>query len=301
MGTIQAIKESGVFLLAAPFPLNMDFLLTPFRYEFFSRAILVGMMAGLLCGIMGVYITTRRMSYIAHGLSHAILGGAVLSYVLGLNFYVGSGIWGFGAALLIQYLTGRKVYSDAAIGIVTTASFALGVAVISTYRKFSQNFEAALFGNVLGVAPADLWVVTGVTIFLLGLVFCFYRPLLFWCFDRDVAQVHGVPVFAMDTLFALMLATLLVATLNVLGVTLIISAVVIPASIARLLSNNFGYIMIISGVLGAAIAFIGIYISYYLDIASGASVVLLSTLVFGCVLLGARLQRKHKRHLPSLH
>lgn len=279
----------------------MDFFLTPFRYEFFTRAILVGMMAGLLCGVMGVYITTRRMSYIAHGLSHAILGGAVLSYVLGLNFYIGSGIWGFLAALLIQYLTGNKVYSDAAIGIVTTASFALGVAVISTYRKFSQNFEAALFGNVLGVAPEDLWIVTGVTVVLLGLVFVFYRPLLFWCFDREVAKVHGVPVVAMDTLFALMLATLLVATLNILGVTLIISAVVIPASIARLLSNHFGYMMIISGVIGAAISFAGIYMSYYLDIASGASVVLLSTLMFGLVLVGKGLQRRNKRYIPSLH
>ncbi|MBP5973499.1 metal ABC transporter permease [Brasilonema sp. CT11] len=278
----------------------MNFILEPFRYEFFSRAILVGMMAGLLCGVMGVYITTRRMSYIAHGLSHAILGGAVLSYVLGLNFYIGSGIWGFGSAVLIQYLTGRKIYSDAAIGIVTTASFALGVAVISSYRKFSQNFEAALFGNVLGVSPADLWVVTGVTVVLLSLVFCFYRPLLFWCFDREVAQVHGVPVFAMDTLFALMLATMLVATLNVLGVTLIISAVVIPASIARLLSNHFGYMMIVSGFLGAAIAFFGIYLSYYFDIASGASVVLLSTMIFGCVLLWRSLQHRRKRYLPPL-
>src|SRR5919202_4180310 len=279
----------------------MDFFLTPFRYEFFTRAILVGMMAGLLCGVMGVYITTRRMSYIAHGLSHAILGGAVFSYVLGLNFYIGSGIWGFFAALLIQYLTGRKIYSDAAIGIVTTASFALGVAIISTYRKFSQNFEAALFGNVLGVSPSDLWVVTGVTIVLLGLVFFFYRPLLFWSFDREVAQVHGVPVLAMDTLFALMLATLLVATLQVLGVTLIISAVVIPASIARLLSNRFSYMMIISGALGAAIAFIGIYLSYHFDIASGASVVLLSTLLFACVLLMTSWQRRKKGHIPSLH
>ncbi|MBN3942834.1 metal ABC transporter permease [Nostoc sp. NMS9] len=278
----------------------MDFLLAPFRYDFFSRAVLVGMMAGLLCGVMGVYITTRRMSYIAHGLSHAILGGAVLSYVLGLNFYIGSGIWGFAAALLIQYLTGRKVYSDAAIGIVTTASFALGVAVISSYRKFSHNFEAALFGNVLGVSPSDLWVVTVVTVVLLSLVFFFYRPLLFWCFDREVAQVHGVPVVAMDTLFALMLATLLVATLNVLGVTLIISAVVIPASIARLISDRFGHIMILSGILGATIAFVGIYLSYYLDIASGASVVLLSTLVFTCVLLWTQFQRRRKRHLPSL-
>ncbi|MCC5635994.1 metal ABC transporter permease [Nostoc sp. CHAB 5844] len=278
----------------------MEFLLKPFQYEFFSRAVIVGMMAGLLCGVMGVYIITRRMSYIAHGLSHAILGGAVLSYVLGLNFYIGSGIWGFAAALLIQYLTGRKVYSDAAIGIVTTASFALGVAVISTYRKFSQNFEAALFGNVLGVSSTDLWFVAGVTFVILSLVFLFYRPLLFWCFDREVAQVHGVPVSAMDILFALMLATLLVATLNVLGVTLIISAVVIPASIARLLSDRFGYIMIISGILGAAIAFVGIYLSYYLDIASGASVVLLSTLVFGCVLFWKSIQSRRKRYTPPL-
>jgi manganese/iron transport system permease protein/iron/zinc/copper transport system permease protein len=272
----------------------MDFLLRPFHYEFFSRAILVGMMAGLLCGVIGVYVTTRRMSYIAHGLSHAILGGAVLSYVLGLNFYIGSGIWGFASALLIQYLTGNKIYSDAAIGIVTTASFALGVAVISSYRKFSQNFEAALFGNVLGVSPRDLWVVTAVTIVLISIVVLFYDQLLFWCFDREVAKVHGVPILAIDTLFALMLATLLVATLNVLGVTLIISAVVIPASIVRLLSDRFGYLMVFSGVLGAVISFVGIYLSYYLDIASGASVVLLSTLIFACVLLWKSLRERQK-------
>jgi ABC-type Mn2+/Zn2+ transport system permease subunit len=105
----------------------------------------------------------------------------------------------------------------------------------------------------------------------------------------------------MDTLFALMLATLLVATLNILGVTLIISAVVIPASIARLLSNHFGYMMIISGALGAAISFVGIYLSYHFDIASGASVVLLSTLIFSAVLLWTRFQRRQKRQIPSIH
>ncbi|HBE21486.1 MAG TPA: metal ABC transporter permease [Cyanobacteria bacterium UBA11149] len=278
----------------------MNFLIQPFQYEFFTRALLVAMMGGLLCGVMGVYITTRRMSYIAHGLSHAILGGAVFSYVLGLNFYIGSGIWGFASALLIQYLTGRRIYSDAAIGIVTTASFALGVAIISTYRKFSQNFEAALFGNVLGVTPADLWIVTVVTIVLLTIVFFFYKPLLFWCFDREVARVHGVPVIAMDTLFALMLATLLVVTLNVLGVTLIISAVVIPASIARLLSDRFSYMMLISGTLGAIISFIGVYLSYHFDIASGASVVLLSTLIFGLLLLLTNYQRRRKPNLPHI-
>lgn len=279
----------------------MDLLFRPFQYEFFSRALLVAMLAGLLCGVMGVYITTRRMSYIAHGLSHAILGGAVLSYVLQLNFYIGAGIWGFIAALVIQFLTGRKIYADAAIGIVTTASFALGIAIISTYRQFTKNFEAALFGNVLGVTQNDVWVVVLVTLILLALVFVFYRPLLFWCFDRDVAKVHGVPVFAMDILFALMLAAMLVTTLQILGVTLIISAIVIPASIARLLSDRFGTMMIYAALLGAGISFAGIYLSYYFDVASGASVVLLSTVIFGIVLLWTNFKQRRKRKISDSH
>lgn len=277
----------------------MDLLLRPFQYDFFSRALLAAMLAGLLCGVMGVYITTRRMSYIAHGLSHAILGGAVLSYVLQLNFYIGAGFWGFISALVIQFLTGRKIYADAAIGIVTTASFALGIAIISTYRQFTKSFEAALFGNVLGVTPKDVWIIASVTLVLLALVFIFYRPLLFWCFDRDVAKVHGVPVFAMDILFALMLAAMLVATMQILGVTLIISAIIIPASIARLLSDRFGQMMIYSALLGAGISFVGIYLSYYFDVASGASVVLLSTVVFGIVLLWTGFKQRRKRRIPG--
>lgn len=279
----------------------MDLLLRPFQYDFFSRALLAAMLAGLLCGVMGVYITTRRMSYIAHGLSHAILGGAVLSYVLQINFYIGAGFWGFISALVIQFLTGRKIYADAAIGIVTTASFALGIAIISTYRQFTKSFEAALFGNVLGVTPKDIWVIALVTLVLLALVFVFYRPLLFWCFDRDVAKVHGVPVFAMDILFALMLAAMLVATMQILGVTLIISAIIIPASIARLLSDRFGQMMIYSALLGAGISFVGIYLSYYFDVASGASVVLLSTIVFGIVLLWTSFRQRRKRRFQGSH
>ena len=280
----------------------LDLLLRPFEYEFFVRAMGVGVLAGLLCGVMGVYIITRHMSYIAHGLSHAILGGAVLSYVLGINFYFGAGVWGFAAALVIQFLTGRRVYADAAIGIVTTASFALGVAIISTYRSFTRSFEAALFGNVLGITSEDVWIVAIVTVVLLSLIFVFYRPLLFWSFDREVAQVHGVSVFSMDTLFALMLAALIVSTLQILGVTLIISAIVIPASTARLLSDRFGIMMILSGGIGAVIAFFGIYLSYYLDIASGASVVLLSTLVFAIALAWTNVrQRRRKQLLPAVN
>ncbi|GAB4212337.1 MAG: metal ABC transporter permease [Synechococcales cyanobacterium] len=269
-------------------------LMQPFAYEFFVRALIVGVLSGSLCGVMGVYIIIRRMSYIAHGLSHAILGGAVLSYLLNINFYIGAGIWGFLSAIGIQYLTSYRIYADAAIGIITTASFAMGIALISTVRRFNQNFEAALFGNVLGITPTDVWVILSVSIVLIGIIVWLYQPLLFWCFDREVAQVHGVPVRLMDMLFALMLATLLVTTLQVLGVTLIISAVIIPAATARLLTHHFTHLLVISGFIGAGVSFAGLYLSYYLDIASGASVVLLSTFVFGLVFMGSLLFQKKR-------
>ena len=129
----------------------------PFQYEFFVRGLFAATLAGALCGMLGVYIVLRRMSYIGHGLSHAVFGGAVVSYVIGINFYIGAGLWGFLSAVLIN-LTSRKrtIGADAAIGIITTASFALGVLLISRYRTFTRSFDAALFGSILGVTDRDL-------------------------------------------------------------------------------------------------------------------------------------------------
>src|SRR5918997_7043850 len=159
-------------------------MLDPFRYEFFVRGMLAATLVGGLCGLIGVYIVLRRMSYIGHGLSHAVFGGAVASYVMQVNFYVGAGIWGFVAALLINGLSRRRqIGADAAIGIITTASFALGVALISQYRRFTRNFEAALFGNILGVTDQDLLVIAGVSIVTVVLVLLLYKPLLFVTFD----------------------------------------------------------------------------------------------------------------------
>src|SRR3954447_13497545 len=178
-------------------------LLEPFRYEFFVRGIVAATMVGGLCGLVGVYIVLRRMSYIGHGLSHAVFGGAVASYVLGVTFYVGAGIWGFAAALLINGLSRRKqIGADAAIGIITTASFAFGVALISQYRRFTRNFDAALFGNILGVTNQDLIVVGLVTAVALLLVFFLYKQLLFVTFDPDVAPIYGVRTGLTETVFS---------------------------------------------------------------------------------------------------
>src|SRR6266545_4597797 len=154
-------------------------LLEPFKYEFFGRGLLAATLVGGLCGLVGVYIVLRRMSYIGHGLSHAVFGGAVVSYVLQINFYLGAGLWGFVSALLISATTRkRQIAADAAIGIVTTASFAIGVALISKVRRFTKNFEAALFGNILGVTNDDLVVIGIVGLVAVAFIVLCYRQLL---------------------------------------------------------------------------------------------------------------------------
>ncbi|MGH9196041.1 MAG: metal ABC transporter permease, partial [Acidimicrobiia bacterium] len=126
----------------------MDLLLEPFRFEFFRYGAAVTTIAGALCGLVGVYVVLRGMSYIGHGLSHAIFGGAVATFLIGINFYLGAGVWGVASVLMINSVARRRtIGSDAAIGVVTTASFAVGLALISRYRSFMRNFEAALFGN----------------------------------------------------------------------------------------------------------------------------------------------------------
>src|SRR5688500_19875581 len=189
----------------------MDILLAPLNYEFFRHGLIAATLTGALCGLMGVSIVLRRMSYIGHGLSHAIFGGAVVSALIGWNFFIGAGAWGFLSALLIQSTARRRnIGADAAIGIVTTASFALGVALISKGNRFTRNFEAALFGNILGVDDRDLYVVGGVLLVVAGAVFLCYKQLLFTTFDAELARVYGVPVEWVETGFALALAATIV-------------------------------------------------------------------------------------------
>jgi manganese/iron transport system permease protein/iron/zinc/copper transport system permease protein len=266
----------------------VSWLIDPLRdYEFFRNAVLAGVLGGGLCGLVGVYVVLRRMSYIGHGLSHAIFGGAVASYLLDVNFYLGAGAWGLGAALLINALgRRRRIGADAAIGIVTTASFALGVALISSTDRLEVNLDAALFGNILGVSGGDLLVLALVAAGAGTIVFTRYRPLLFATFDPDVAEAHGVNVRRLDVLFSLVLAATVVATMRVLGVTLIAAMIVIPAISARLLTDSFGRMLGISTLVGALCGLVGMYLSFYLGPASGATIVLVATAAFTVLYLG---------------
>lgn len=256
-------------------------------------------MTGAICGLIGVYIVLRNMSYIGHGLSHSVFGGAVVSYVMNWNFYVGAGLWGFLSALLINSIAKRKkIGADAVIGIVTTASFAVGVVLISRVRTFTRNFEAALFGNILGVTTEDLIVIAGVSALSALVIFVLYKQLLFTTFDPEVAQVYGVPSDWVDTAFALVLAATIVVSMQVLGVMLMVAAIVIPAATARLLTHSFHRLVFASVGIGVFCGVGGMYVSFHSNASSGATIVLFAAAVFAVALAYDSLRRALVRPLP---
>lgn len=274
----------------------MPLLLEPFEFGFFVRAIIASCLIGGLCGLMGVYIVLRGMSYIGHGLSHAIFGGAVVSWIMSINFYVGATAWGFLSAVLVTWTSRRNpIGSDAAIGIITTASFALGIAIISRFGSFTRDFEASLWGSVLAVDREDLVAIAVVTAIVVAVFFVGYKLFLFATFDADVAQFYGVPTGWVDTLFALLLAGTVVVSMQVLGVTMIAAAVVIPPIIARLITNSFRRMTLLSVGIGIMCSVLGIYISYFIDVSSGASVVLLSAAFFVVALAWSKIRDRISR------
>ena len=279
-------------------------MFAPLQYEFFVRGLLVATLVGGLCGLIGVYVVLRRMSYIGHGLAHAIFGGAVTSYVLSVNFFLGASLWGFLSALLINLAARRRgISADAAIGIVTTASFAFGVALISRFRGFTRSFDAALFGNVLGITQADVAAIVAVTLIAAAALFVGYKYLLFTTFDPDVARFYGVPSGWIDAAFSLLLAAVIVVSLRVLGVTMIAAAIVIPPISARLLTDDFSKMLALSVAIGALCGLGGLYASFYVDVSSGASVVLFSAAAFVAVLAYTSARRSigtaRRRRLPT--
>jgi ABC-type Mn2+/Zn2+ transport system permease subunit len=253
----------------------------PFEYEFFRNGFLAAVVIGALCGFIGVYVVLRRMSYIGHGLSHAIFGGAVLSYVMNINFFLGGGLWALLAGLMIHLISHRRwVGADAAIGVVTTSSFALGVAIVSTHRSFTRNIEAALFGNILGITQRDLWTVLFISLTVFGALLAIRRQLLFATFDPEVASAYGVSTGKIDLLFVILLAVTVLASTQILGVTLVAAAMVIPPVIARYLTQKFHSLLIVSPIIGASCGAVGMFLSFYLDISSAATIVLTSALLF---------------------
>ena len=256
-------------------------LLEPYGFEFFRHGIVVATIAGALCGLLGVFVVLRGMSYIGHGLSHAVFGGAAASAVIGVNFFLGAGIWGVISGVLIARVARRRVLgADAAIGVVTTASFALGLALMNRYGQASKSIEAVLFGSVLGVRAADIVAVGSVAVGSLVVIVVWYRRLLFSTFDRDVAQVSGVNVGLVEAVLLALLSLTILVTMRVIGTLLISALLVIPAAASRMTTNSFTRLLWLSPVIGAVTCFVGMNASYHLDTSASATIILLDAIIF---------------------
>lgn len=264
----------------------MDTLLEPLQYAFFQKGLLVAGLSGALLGLIGVYIVLRGMSYIGHGLSHSIFGGFAAVQLFAANFYMlGAGLWGIASALAITSVTKRsRLGADAAIGVITTASFALGVALFAKFGTSGPSFENALFGSILGISTEQILGLVAVSILTAAFIFLRYRALLFSTFDPDVAAVSGVNVGRIEAMLMIVLSLAILATLTVIGVTLVAAMLVIPAVIARMLTDSFGRMLAYSTAIGAFCGLAGMYLSYYAGVPSGTMIVLVGAALFVVVL-----------------
>jgi manganese/iron transport system permease protein/iron/zinc/copper transport system permease protein len=254
----------------------------PLQYAFFQKGLIVAAISGALLGFIGVYITLRGMSYIGHGLSHAIFGGFAAASLVSASFiYLGAAIWGVSSALAINWVSRKhRIGADAAIGVITTASFALGVALLSYYDTSGPSFDNALFGSIYGISTDQIVMLVGVSLATLLYVFWRYRSLLFTTFDPEVAVVSGVNVARTEAMLMLLLSLAILATLTVIGVTLVAAMLVIPAVVARMVTDSFSRMLVLSTVIGASCGLAGMYISYFANVPSGTMIVLTGAAVF---------------------
>lgn len=265
----------------------MDVLLDPLAFVFFQKGLVVATLSGALLGLVGVYIVLRGMSYIGHGLAHAIFGGFAATQLVAASwFYVGAGAWGIASALAINAVSRRhRIGADAAIGVITTASFALGVAMLSKFGNRGPSFDSALFGSILGISSTQIAALGIVLAITVAFVVTQYRGLLFTTFDPDVAQASGISVSRMDALLMCVLSLSILVTLTVVGVTLVAAMLVIPAVVARMLTDSFPRMLMLSTGIGAACGLVGMYASYFAGVPSGTMIVLAGAVVFCGALL----------------
>lgn len=268
-------------------------LIEPFTFGFFRNGLVIATLAGALCGLIGVFVVLRGMSYIGHGLSHAVFGGAALAAVLNLNYFIGAGLWGVLSGVMIGRVSRKRIIgADAAIGVITTASFAMGLALQARFGQARRSIDAVLFGNVLGVFTRDIAAVAAVGAASVVVVTVLYRKLLFATFDPEVAGVSGVNVPAMEAVLMVLLSATILVTVRVIGVLLISALLVLPATSARLVTNSFGRMLWLSSVIGAVFGCVGMYASWYADVPSGAVIILVGTAVFAVLYMGAGVRRR---------
>lgn len=259
----------------------MEFLTGLFEYAFLQKALFTSVMVGIICGVIGCFIILRGMALMGDAISHAVLPGVAISYMLGINFFFGAVLTGVLTAIGIGYVSqNSRIKNDSAIGIVFTAFFSIGIILI-TFLKSSSDLYHILFGNVLAVRSSDMCITLGVGIFILLAVIVFYKELLISSFDPVISSVYGLPNRMIHYFLMTLLTLVTVASLQTVGIILVVAMLITPAATAYLLTDRLWIMIYLSAFFGAVSAVVGLGLSFTYNLSSGASIVLVATILFG--------------------
>ena len=275
-------------------------LAAPLSFGFMQRGLIAAMLIAIICAVIGAFVVLQELAFIGDALAHASFPGVVIAFLLKFNLELGGAIVGILTALGIGAITRRsKVSQDTAIGVLFAGTFALGVALISTVKNYTKDLFGLLLGDVLAIQSSDLLVIGVVGALILGIVFALYKELALMTFDPVQAEVIGLPVGLLNELLLALMAVTIVIAIQTVGIVLVVAMLVTPAATATLLVRRFPLVMLLGAVQGIVGAIVGLYLSFYLKIASGATIVLVLTSMFALALIFSphpgSLRRRHGR------
>lgn len=255
-------------------------LLVPFQYGYMVKAIWVSALIGGTCGFLSSFVTLKGWSLMGDALSHAVVPGVAVAYILGLPFALGAFLAGLLAAGTMAFVKAKsRIREDATIGIVFTSFFALGLLLISLFPA-RVDLKAILFGNILGIADPDILQVIIISVVTLIVLSLKWKDIMLFCFDPNHAHTLGLRAGVLHVLLLALLAATAVAALQAVGACLVVAMLVTPGATAYLLTDRFSKMLWLSGGMGVATSLLGAYVSYYLDGATGGCIVTLQTLLF---------------------
>jgi ABC-type Mn2+/Zn2+ transport system permease subunit len=258
-----------------------QFLREPFELAFMQRALMATLMVSIVSACIGTFVVLKGLAFIGDALAHASFAGVATAFVLGGNIYLGAVVAALITALAIAFIGSRaRVSFDTAIGILFVGAFALGILIVSRQANYTVDLFSFVFGNVLGVGRDDLLLIAVMGLVVLTMVVLFYRHLLFTAYDPTMAAASGVPVGLVQYGLLALLGVSTVVALKAVGIVLVVAMLVTPAATASLLVRRVHHIMGLGAVVGAVSSLVGLYVSYYAEVASGAAIVLTATFFF---------------------
>ncbi|MEJ3742513.1 anchored repeat-type ABC transporter permease subunit [Actinomycetes bacterium KLBMP 9797] len=259
----------------------LDFLTEPWQHVFMQRALLVALMSGVVCGVIGSHVVLRGIAFIGDTVAHAVFPGVAIAFALQLNLVIGGAVAGVLTAIMIGVFSqNRRLKEDTIIGVLFAAAFGLGIVVLSSTPGYSGSLESFLFGQILGISDRDVVTVAVAGTALLLITLALHKELVAVSLDRETARAAGLPVFWLDIALYTMVTIAIVISLQAVGNILVLALLITPAACARLLTDRLGVMMLLAPALAAAAAIIGLYLSYGLNLAAGGLIVLATTALF---------------------